>query len=213
MSAAAADPANWRAGVGVFCPASPMASDAGMQVLNSPRDLTAVKKAMEAAGYNGERTVVLVPSDLALLKAPGDVGVDLLQRIGMNVDPQYLDWGSTLQRLSKTDPVAQGGWSMFHTYWSGLDEYDPAVHTYLRGNGTAAGRGWPTSETLESLRNDWLFAPDQQARKAIAARIQQQAFIDVPFIPLGQILQPTAFRRNVTDVLSGYALFWNLKKG
>ena len=213
MSAAAADPANWRAGVGVFCPASPMASNAGMQVLNSPRDLTAVKKSIEAAGYNGERTVVLVPSDLALLKALGDVGADLLQRIGMNVDPQYLDWGSTLQRLSKTDPVAQGGWSMFHTYWSGLDEYDPAQHTYLRGNGMAAGRGWPTSEKLESLRNDWLFAPDAQERKAIAARMQEQAFIDVPFIPLGQILQPTVFRRNVSGVLSGYALFWNVKKG
>ncbi|HBK05445.1 MAG TPA: ABC transporter substrate-binding protein [Acetobacteraceae bacterium] len=213
MSAAAADPANWRGGVGVFCPTAPMASDAGMQVLNSPRDLTAVKKAIAAAGYNNERTVVLVPSDLPLLKALGDVGVDLLQRIGMNVDPQYLDWGSTLQRLSKADPVEQGGWSMFHTYWSGLDEYDPAVHTYLRGNGMPAGRGWPTSEKLEALRNDWLSSPDPEERKHIAARMQEQAFIDVPFIPLGQILQPTVFRRNVTDVLTGYALFWNLKKG
>lgn len=212
MSAAAGDPANWRSGVGVFCPTSPMASKAGMEVLTSPRNLAAVKKAIADAGYNNERTVVLVPSDLALLKALGDVGVDLLQRVGLNVDAQYLDWGSTLQRLSKTDPVDKGGWSMFHTYWSGLDEYDPAVHTYLRGNGMAAGRGWPTSEKLESLRSDWLFSGNPEDRKAIAARMQQQAFVDVPFIPLGQILQPSVYRRNVTDVLTGYALFWNLKK-
>jgi len=154
MSAATGDPANWRTGVGVFCPASPMANPAGMQVLNGPRDLGAVAKAVVESGYRGERTVLLIPSDFPVLKALGDVGADLLRRIGMNVDAQYADWGSVLQRLAKTDPVEQGGWSLFHTYWSGLDEFDPAVHTYIRGNGRAASRGWPTSDRLESLRNE-----------------------------------------------------------
>jgi peptide/nickel transport system substrate-binding protein len=212
MAAAAGDPANWRAGVGIFCPVSPMASQAGMQGLTSPRDLAAVAKAVAASGYNNERTVLLIPSDFPLLKALGDVGADLLKRIGMNVDAQYADWGSVLQRLAKSDPVEQGGWSLFHTYWSGLDEFDPAVHTYIRANGKAASRGWPTSEKLESLRNDWLFATDLADRKRIAAQIQQQAFIDVPYIPLGQILPPTVYQRSVTDVLTGYALFWNLRK-
>jgi peptide/nickel transport system substrate-binding protein len=153
MSAAAGDPANWRAGVGMFCPASPMASQAGMQVLNSPRDLSAVKQAIAASGYNGERTVLLVASDLPLLKAVGDVGADLFKQVGMNVDAQYADWGSVVQRIAKTEPVGQGGWSVFHTYWSGLDQFDPAVHVYIRGNGKAASRGWPTSAVIESLRD------------------------------------------------------------
>ncbi len=212
MAAAAGDPANWRAGVGVFAPASPMASQAGMQVLTSPRDLVAVAKAVAASGYNNERTVLLIPSDFPLLKALGDVGADLLKRIGMNVDAQYADWGSVLQRLAKTDPVEQGGWSLFHTYWSGLDEFDPAVHTFLRGNGKAASRGWPTSERLEALRNEWLGSTDLADRQRIAALMQQQAFIDVPYIPLGQILPRTVHRRSVTDVLTGYAVFWNLRK-
>ena len=212
MSAAAGDPANWRSGVGVFCPASPMATDAGLQVLTSPRDLSAVAKAVAASGYRNERTVLLIPSDFPLLKALGDVGADLLKRIGMNVDAQYADWGSVLQRLAKPDPVEQGGWSLFHTYWSGLDEFDPSVHTYLRGNGKAASRGWPSSERLEALRNEWLYADTLPERQRIAALMQQQAFVDVPYIPLGQILPPTVYRRSVTDVLSGYALFWNLRK-
>ncbi len=212
MAAAAGDPGNWRAGVGVFCPASPMASQAGMQVLTGPRDLAAVGKAVAASGYKGERTVVLIPSDFPALKALGDVGADLLKRIGMNVDAQYADWGSMLQRLVKTDPVEHGGWSVFHTYWSGLDEFDPAVHTYLRGNGKAASRGWPSSEKLESLRNEWLFAASLADRRRIAAQIQQQAFIDVPFIPLGQILPTWVYNRSVTGVLKGYALFWNVRK-
>jgi peptide/nickel transport system substrate-binding protein len=212
MSAAAGDPANWRAGVGVFCPASPMATDTGMQVLTGPRDLAAIRKAVVDSGYRNERTVLLIPSDFPLLKALGDVGADLLRRIGMNVDAQYADWGSVLQRLAKTDPVDQGGWSLFHTYWSGLDEFDPAVHTFLRGTGRTAARGWPTSERLESLRNDWLFSDSLADRQRIAAEMQVQAFIDVPYVPLGQILPPTAYRRRVTDVLPGYALFWNLRK-
>ena len=212
MAAAAGDPANWRAGVGVFCPASPMASQAGMQVLNSPRDLAAVTKAVAASGYNNERTVLLIPSDFPTLKALGDVGADVLKRIGMNVDAQYTDWGSVLQRLVKPDPVEQGGWSLFHTYWSGLDEFDPAVHTFIRGNGKAAMRGWPTSERLESLRNEWLYSTSLADQKRIAAAMQEQVFVDVPYIPLGQILPPTVYRRSVTDVLTGYALFWNLRK-
>ena len=212
MAAAAGDPANWRAGVGVFCPASPMATEAGLRVLTSPRDLSAVAKAIAEAGYRNERTVLLIPSDFPLLKALGDVGADLLKRVGMNVDAQYADWGSVLQRLAKPDPVEQGGWSLFHTYWSGLDQFDPAVHSFLRGNGRAASRGWPTSEKLELLRNDWLFSDNLADRQRIAGLIQQQAFIDVPYIPLGQILPPTVYRRSVTDVLTGYALFWNLRK-
>jgi len=212
MAAAAGPPGNWRAGVGVFCPGTPMATDAGMDVLNSPRDLDAVAKAVVASGYKGERTVLLVPSDFPALKALGDVGADMLKRIGMNVDAQYADWGSVLQRLAKPDPVEQGGWSIFHTYWSGLDQIDPAVHVSIRGNGRAASRGWPNSPRLEALRDEWLFSTDLADRKRIAALIQEQVFIDVPYIPLGQILPPTVYRRTVTDVLPGYALFWNLRK-
>jgi peptide/nickel transport system substrate-binding protein len=117
-----------------------------------------------------------------------------------------------LQRLVKTEAVEQGGWSVFHTYWSGLDEFDPAVQTFLRGNGKAARPGWPTSEKLESLRNEWLFATDLPERQRIAALMQQQAFIDVPFIPLGQILPPTVYNRSLVGVLQGYPLFWNVRK-
>lgn len=213
MAAAAGDPANWRDGVGVFCPGTPMATTAGMEVLTGPRDLAAVRKAVAASGYANERVVLVIPSDFPTLKALGEVGADMLKRIGLNVDAQYNDWGSALQRFAKTEPVEQGGWSLFHTYWSGLDQLDPAVHVYIRGNGRAASRGWPTSPALESLRNEWLDATDPADRQRIAASIQRQVFVDVPYIPLGQILPSTVYRKSVTDVLPGYALFWNLRKG
>jgi peptide/nickel transport system substrate-binding protein len=86
------------------------------------------------------------------------------------------------------------------------------VHVSIRGNGKAASRGWPTSDRLESLRNEWLYSSSLADRQRIAALIQEQVFVDVPYIPLGQTLPPTVYRRTVTDVLRGYSLFWNLRK-
>jgi len=211
-AAAGTDPAAFRTGVGYFCPGAPMASDAGMQALTGPRDLERVKREIAASGYKGERVVVPVPTDFPSLKALGDVGADLFRKIGLNVDYQASDWGTMLQRVAKTDPVDQGGWSAFHTFWSGLDQLNPAVHAYLRGNGRDAARGWPTSPRLEALRDDWLAATSLEAQKAIAVDIQTQAFIDVPYVPLGQYLAATAYRRDLVDVLGGFALFWNVRR-
>jgi peptide/nickel transport system substrate-binding protein len=128
------------------------------------------------------------------------------------VEPRETDWGSMLGLLAKTGPVEDGGWSAFHTNWSGLDQFDPAVHVWIRGNGKAASRGWPDSPRLEALREEWLFAADDADRKRIAEAIQRQVFVDVPYIPVGQFLPPTVYQRTVTDVLTGYPLFWNLRK-
>ncbi len=209
---AGTDPVNWNAGLGVFCPGSLMASVEGMEALTGPRDLAAVKRAVAASGYGGERAVVLVPSDFPSLKALGDVGVDMLRRAGINVDAKYTDWGSTVQLLAKTGPVEEGDWSAFHTNWSGLDQFDPAIPVWIRGNGKAASRGWPDSPRLEALRDSWLFAEDVEARTRSAAEIQRQVFVDVPYIPVGRFLPRTVHQKSVTEMLSGYALFWNLKK-
>jgi peptide/nickel transport system substrate-binding protein len=87
------------------------------------------------------------------------------------------------------------------------------VHVWIRGNGRAASRGWPDSPRLEALRQDWLATDDLAAQKRIAENIQRQVFVDVPYIPLGQILPTTVYQRTVTGVLGGYALFWNMRKG
>ena len=46
----------WRDGVGIFTPGTDMASDAGMEVLNGPRDMAKVRAAIKDAGYNGEKS-------------------------------------------------------------------------------------------------------------------------------------------------------------
>ena len=114
-----------------------------MEVLTGKRDLARVKRDIEAAGYNGEKVVVLEPSDIPWSKAAAEITADWLHRVGVNVETPAMDWATLVQRRAKTEPVEQGGWSIFHTGWSGLDMVNPAGHVFLRGNGRAATVGWP----------------------------------------------------------------------
>jgi peptide/nickel transport system substrate-binding protein len=212
IAVAGTDPAMWRTGVGVFPPGTPLASDIAMDCLNSPRDFDKVKRDLQAAGYKGEKVVLLCVSDLPVLKAESDVGADMFTKAGMNVDPQYMDWGTVVSRRAKKDPPDQGGWNVFFTGWTGLDMFNPAGHLSLRGNGANSWFGWPTLPKIEQLRDAWFEAPDLAAQKKIAAELQRQVFIDVPYIPLGQYFQPVAFRKSVGGVLTGFPVFWNVKR-
>ena len=206
------DKSMWNTGVGFFCPGTPMASDVGMEALNGPRDMDKVKRDLKAAGYAGERVVLMGATDLPVLKAMSDVAADMMRRAGLNLDYQAVDWGTVVARRPKKDPVGQGGWSAFCTAWAGTDHLNPAGHISLRCNGEQAWFGWPSSPPIEALRDAWFDAPDVAAQARICADIQRRAFEDVPYIPMGQYLQPTAYRTSLAGVLNGFALFWNVKR-
>ena len=107
--------------------------------------------------------------------------------------------------------MAQGGWNAFHTFWAGLDQFSPAGHAFLRATGEGGTIGWPSSEKLEMLRDQWLAAPDLAAQKDIARAIQLQAFQDVPYVPAGQVLATTAYR-GLTDMQDGFVQFWSVRR-
>jgi peptide/nickel transport system substrate-binding protein len=207
------DRATWRDGVGYFCPETPMASAAGMENLTAPRNLEAVKRELAEAGYKGEKVVLLAPQDIPSTKAIAEVTYDLFKRIGLNVDAQAMDWATVVQRRIKQDPVDQGGWSVFHTSWGGVDQFNPAVHAFLRGNGKQGIMGWPVSPTIEALRAEWFVAPDLEAQRKVCETLQQQAFRDVPYVPLGQVLGQSAHRADLQGVLTGLPVFWNVRRG
>ena len=214
LAIAGDDPAMWHVPTGTFYPAGPCGTDAGLDVFGGTRDYDAVRKEISAAGYKGEKTVILAPTDIPILKAQADVCADVFQKIGLNVDYQAMDWGSVVQRRTKKDPIDHGGWSVFNTFWSGLDQLNPVGHVFLRGMGEAVGSapGWPSSPRIEELRQQWLEAPDPAMQKSLARDLQLQALIDVPYVPTGQVMQPTAYRSNLTGVLNGFVLFWNVRK-
>jgi peptide/nickel transport system substrate-binding protein len=99
MSAiAGSDRNNWRDDVGLFGTGSPFATDVGIEVLRSPRDYAAVKRALAEAGYKGEKIVVMAPTDVSELGNLTRTGAEQLRRAGMNVDLQEIDFGSVARR-------------------------------------------------------------------------------------------------------------------
>ncbi|SDR52929.1 peptide/nickel transport system substrate-binding protein [Rhizobiales bacterium GAS113] len=212
-AAAGEDTSLWHTPVGAFCPSSPMANTVGMGALSDKPDMAKVRQAVKDSGYKGEKVVVMGAVDFPIINAIVNVGVDMMQKAGVNVDYQAVDWGTVVQRRSKKDPPDKGGWNVFFTYWSGLDNFNPAVDLALRGNGDGGWFGWPVMPKLENLRTQWFDAPDEAAQKRICGEMQQVVFDDVPFYPLGQLYQTTAFKKELSGVLDGFVLFWNVKRG
>jgi peptide/nickel transport system substrate-binding protein len=99
-----------------------------------------------------------------------------------------------------------------HTWWTASDVLNPAVHFGVGGAGQDAWFGWPDVPQLEKLTTDWVRAIDQTKRKQIAEEVQRVALREVAYVPWGEWIQPTAFRKNVQGVLKFAApIFWNVR--
>jgi peptide/nickel transport system substrate-binding protein len=214
MSAVAGDAHYWHTCYSIYACGGPMASDAGAEALERPRDLDRAKALIHEAGYHGEKVVLLDPTDFFVIHAMVQVTGDMLRRLGVNVEVQAMDWGTLLARRAVKSPVDQGGWSIFLTMFPGFAILDPGVDAPLRANGAEAWLGWPADPVIEKLRDAWLAAPAESERKILAADLQREAFKSIPYIPLGEFSQRTAFHTNLTGVDLGPGLFlWNVTKG
>jgi peptide/nickel transport system substrate-binding protein len=213
MTALAGETKYWHTCLSFYTCDTPMASEAGAEPLQAPRDLDKVKRLIKEAGYNGEKIVVLTPTDFPTLNALGLVTDALLRRLGFNVELQASDWGTLVTRRASKEPIEKGGWNIFPTTWSGVDMLDPAVNSPLRGNGANAWFGWPTNPVIEKLRDEWIDSADRNEQRKIAIAIQERAFESVPYLPVGQYAAQTAFRNSLEGVNNGPALFmWNVAK-
>ena len=116
-----------------------------------------------------------------------------------------------VMRTRKESPD-KGGWNLFLTWWEATDIVNPAVHFGIAGAGQRGWYGWPDVPQLEKLVTDWVGATDQAKRRQLADEIQKVALSEVTYVPNGEWFQPTAFRKNVRDVLKFAApIFWNMK--
>jgi peptide/nickel transport system substrate-binding protein len=90
---------------GIFIPGTPMASTTGIaEAMKGAADPAALQKQLAAAGYTGQKIVLLCASDFPTINAEAQVCADTLKRIGFNVDYQSLDWGTVVQRRASKEP-------------------------------------------------------------------------------------------------------------
>jgi peptide/nickel transport system substrate-binding protein len=211
---AGADPANWVDGIGLFSHGTPLANDAGIDILRRARDPSTAKKKLAEAGYGGEPIVVIAPTELAGIRALSLIGADQLRRAGLNVDLQEMEFGAVVKRRTSQSPPDKGGWNVFFTL---IDRSIPNIHPFgnpaLRADGKAAYDGWPESPRIEELRRAWLDAADLAEERRIAAELQMQVWRDVPFIPMGEYWQTTAYRNGLTGIIPGcFTVFYNVRR-
>jgi peptide/nickel transport system substrate-binding protein len=207
------DPKYWKMCPSFFTCGTPMASDAGNALLTGKRDYDKAKQMLAEAGYKGEKIVVMDAVDQPVAHTQALVITEVLKKLGMNVDLQAMDWGTLVTRRASKEPLDKGGYNIFATGWVGADLLDPVLNLPLKTNGDKAWFGWPKDDKLEELRGQWLKATSLDERKKIAAAIQTRAFEVVPYLPTGQWLPKTAYRKNVKGLLQCPAyLMWNVEK-
>ncbi len=197
---------------GFFADDGPFSSSAGLGPLTGPRDLARSRRELDAAGYKGEKVVLLSGTDVPRINAICEVMNDVCRKLGMNVDYVSTDWGTVNQRILTQKPVDQGGWSMYGVFVNGLDQLSPAYHNMMRGNGKAGNPSWLSDAPLESLREAWFRAPDLAAQQAIARTMQERAVAVGAYIPCGIFFQPSAYRADLKGVPSGLPLFTGVRR-
>ena len=207
---AGAEPSLIKTDVGLFVPGTPMASDVGVEITRGPKDLDKLKRDLATAGYKGERVVVLAASTIPVIFAEAQVASDVLQRIGMNIDFQALEWGSVVARRAVREPIDKGGWNIFYTYLGGMGNISPGPDIAIRASGADSWFGWPTDPKMEVLREAWFDAPDLAAQQRICREMQQEFWQNPSYVPLGMYDQPAAFHSYLQDVRDGWPQFYGV---
>ena len=210
---AGADPSLIKTDVGIFVPGTPMASTVGVEITRGPKNYDKLKQDLIAAGYKGEKVVILAASTIPTIWAEAQVASDTLKKIGMNTDFQALEWGTVVQRRASKEPIDKGGWNIFYTYLGGFGNISPAPAIPIQSSGeTAAGsagrpiRRWRSCALPGSMRR-------MSRRKRRSARQMQVEFWQSPpYAPLGMYDQPTAFHNYLTDIRDGWPQFYGVKK-
>lgn len=211
MRAVAGEPEWYAECRSFFTCGTPLSSDAGAGLLTS--DTARARRLLQEAGYRGEKVVLLAPADQPISYNQAQVTDQLLRGLGMEVEFISTDWASFVSRRNNRGPVDQGGWSVFHTLWSGADLTNPAISPLLRANGTAAWLGWPEDPEIERLRDAWLATGEAAEQQHIARALQERAFETLPYLPTGSVEQPMAYRRSLTGMMvSPVQFFWNMEK-
>jgi peptide/nickel transport system substrate-binding protein len=194
---------------------TPLATDAGSETLVKGDGMAAAKKLLAESGYDGTPVVIMAPGDVVSLKAQPVVAAQLLREAGFKVDLQSTDWQSVVSRRASQKPPKDGGWNMFFTNFVSADASNPIASTTINGKGKNGGWfGWPDDPRIEQLKDTFARSTSPDEQRKIAAEIQKEVYDQVLLIPLGQFLQPSAWRKSLTGVLGGPAtpVFWNIDK-
>jgi peptide/nickel transport system substrate-binding protein len=201
----------YRTCLSIFPCASPYATTVSAEPIRE-HDLARARQLVSDSGYDGRPIVVLHPTDIPFINAAVIVTRRRLESIGFKVVLKPMDWSTNLVVRARKEPPERGGWNLLHTWWQAEDIMNPAVHFAVSGSGPRAWFGWPYIPQLDKCIDEWVRATDETQRKRLADEVQKLTLTEATYVPWGEWVQPTAFRRSVRGVLKfGAPLFWNVR--
>lgn len=187
---------------------SPYASEEGA-TQTELADVEHAKKLLKESGYDGEKVVILHPTDLPILASHAPITAQALKAIGMNVEIKSLDWTTLLAQRTMKTPVEEGGWSIFHSSFTSLDLLSPITNPNLDGRGEEGYVGWSSSEKMETLRDQFAAEDDFEKKKAIAEEIQALSYETVFYVPIGEYSKYKGYGPKLAGMVEApLPLFW-----
>jgi len=215
LDALIGDPKYYQICGAIFGCGTPLATEEGAEPLVKANGMAEAKRLLAESGYDGTPVVVMAPGDVVTLKAQPIVAAQLLREAGFKVDVQATDWQTVVSRRASQKPPKEGGWNMFFTNLISADVLNPVANQQTNGKGRNGGWfGWPDDPKIESLRDAFARSSSPEEQKKIAAAIQKEVYEQVIYIPLGQYIVESAWRKSLSGVLEGPAtpVFWNIDK-
>ncbi|MEL6314678.1 MAG: ABC transporter substrate-binding protein [Pseudomonadota bacterium] len=209
LAAAIGDPEFWKTCYSVFPCGTPLANNAGSEVIETA-DIDAAKTKLAETGYDGTEVVIMQPTDIPVLSAFSLVSAEKLRNAGFNVNLEAMDWATLTSRRALRDPVGEGGWNIFHTWWIGADVIDPMAIAFS-GDPDAGWFGWAEDAELEKARSAFAVASTPEEKAEHATKVQERLWAIGASGQLGQFFVPVAYRNNVKGLIkSPVQFFWNM---
>jgi len=206
------DPNYYKVCKAMFICGTPLASEKGFED-KFESNLKKARALVKEAGYDGTPVILMHPTDLTVLANLAPVAKDLMEKIGLEVDMQSMDWQTLVARRNKRDKPSEGGWNAFITAWASVDNANPLTTPFLNAACDKALFGWPCDKQIQALRDKYAVETDPAKQKALVEQIQERMAEAPTHIHLGQWYQPTAMGKNVSGApVSPVSAFWGYKK-
>jgi len=178
---------------------------AGSTMYNKP-DLAQVKRDLAEAGYTNEPITYLTNQNYDWMYKASVAVAAQLQRAGINVKLELMDWPSQIQRAQSLK-----GWHMNQTGWSPrLDPLQTSVSLHCGSLSAYNYCNHEMDQLLDQVNTD---LPLKQ-RQALWTKIQQLVWDDVSVVRIGDYFEPEAIRSSLRGYRPFYVIprFWSVSK-